>query len=111
MERQVRIQGKLVKQSAEESDAYFSSRPRGSKLGAWTSAQSKVINNRKELDDAFESISKKYPSNEVPRPDFWGGYILMPESIEFWQGRPSRLHDRILFTKIENNWNIERLAP
>jgi pyridoxamine 5'-phosphate oxidase len=111
LERQVRIEGLLSKQSAEESDIYFNSRPRTSKLGAWTSAQSKVIANRKVLDEEYAKLEKKYPGDDVPRPAHWGGYVLKPVSFEFWQGRPSRLHDRILYSFEKNNWKIERLAP
>jgi len=111
LERQVRVEGKLTKQSAEESDKYFQTRPRASKLGAWTSEQSRVIANRQALDDEYEKISQKYPGENVPRPIYWGGYILEPTSIEFWQGRPSRLHDRLLYTKEKGSWKIERLAP
>jgi len=111
LERQVRIEGKLTKQSAEESDKYFQTRPRASKLGAWTSEQSRAIANRQALDDEYEKISQKYPGENVPRPIYWGGYILEPTSIEFWQGRPSRLHDRLLYTKEKGSWKIERLAP
>ena len=110
LERQVRIEGLLSKQSAAESDAYFRSRPRESKLGAWTSSQSKVIRSRDVLDEEYKKISEKYPG-EVPRPPYWGGYILKVNSIEFWQGRPSRLHDRLLYTLAGNSWKIERLAP
>jgi pyridoxamine-phosphate oxidase len=111
LERQVRIEGTLEKQSAAESDVYFNTRPRGSKLGAWSSPQSKTVNSRKILDDAYNTYSEKFPTENVPRPDFWGGYVLKPQSIEFWQGRPSRMHDRILYTLEQNNWKIERLAP
>lgn len=111
LERQIRIEGLLIKQSEEESDLYFNTRPRESKLGAWTSEQSKVIESRKILDEEYEKLSKKYPDENVPRPPHWGGYILNPTSIEFWQGRPSRLHDRVLYTFENNNWKIERLAP
>jgi pyridoxamine 5'-phosphate oxidase len=111
LERQVRIEGILEKQTAEESDIYFNTRPRTSKLGAWTSPQSKVVANRKALDDAYEEMSKQYPTDNVPRPPHWGGYVLKPSSIEFWQGRPSRMHDRILYTAVNSNWKIERLAP
>lgn len=111
LERQVRIEGVLIKQGAEESDKYFNSRPRESKLGAWTSAQSKVVSSRKVLDEEYEKLSKKYPGNDVPRPAYWGGYILKPSSLEFWQGRPGRLHDRILYSKNGEVWKIERLAP
>jgi pyridoxamine 5'-phosphate oxidase len=111
LERQVRIEGVLEKQTAEESDIYFNTRPRTSKLGAWTSPQSKVVANRKALDDAYEEMSKQNPTDNVPRPPHWGGYVLKPSSIEFWQGRPSRMHDRILYTLADSNWKIERLAP
>lgn len=111
LERQVRIEGSLIKQTNEESDSYFNSRPRDSKLGAWTSNQSKVISSRKELDEEYKKVSEKFKLDDIPRPNYWGGYILVPQSIEFWQGRPSRLHDRILFTKIKNDWKIQRLAP
>lgn len=111
LERQVRIEGVLQKQTAEESDLYFKTRPRGSKLGAWTSEQSKVISSRDVLDKEYEILSKKYPGEDIPRPPYWGGFLLKPVSIEFWQGRPSRLHDRILYTKENGNWKIERLAP
>ncbi len=111
LERQVRIEGTLIKLSAEESDDYFASRPFESRLGAWTSEQSKVIESRKVLDERFEEVSKKYADGNVPRPPHWGGYLLKPTHIEFWQGRPSRLHDRILFTMENNVWKMERLAP
>lgn len=111
LERQVRIEGKLIKQSSAESDLYFNTRPRTSKLGAWTSPQSKVVKNRKELDELYEQMSQRFPSEDVPRPPHWGGYVLQPDSIEFWQGRPSRMHDRILYTLVNGNWKIERLAP
>ena len=111
LERQVRIEGVLTKQTSDESDIYFNTRPRTSKLGAWTSAQSKVIDNRKVLDEEYDLLSKKYPDETVPRPPHWGGYILKPSTIEFWQGRPSRLHDPILFVQENNKWKIQRLAP
>jgi len=111
LERQVRIEGTLTKQTAEESDSYFASRPFESKLGAWTSEQSKVIESRNVLDERFAEVSKKYADGNVPRPPHWGGYVLKPTHIEFWQGRPSRLHDRILFTMENNVWKMERLAP
>lgn len=111
LERQIRIEGVLVKQNKEESDLYFQSRPRTSKLGAWASAQSKVISSRKILDEEYEKLSLKFPGEDVPRPEHWGGYVLQPSSIEFWQGRASRLHDRILYLKKDQGWKIERLAP
>jgi pyridoxamine 5'-phosphate oxidase len=111
LERQVRIEGILQKQTAEESDLYFNTRPRGSKLGAWTSEQSKVIESRDILEHEFKKLSDSFPGEKIPRPANWGGFILKPVSIEFWQGRPSRLHDRIIYTHENNNWKIERLAP
>lgn len=111
LERQIRIEGVVQKQSDEESDLYFNSRPHGSKLGAWASEQSKVISSREVLIKQQEELSKKYPDENVPRPPHWGGYLLKPVSIEFWQGRPNRLHDRILYRIENNNWKIERLSP
>jgi len=111
LERQIRIEGEVQKQTSEESDLYFNTRPRESKIGAWTSSQSKVISDRGVLNKEFEINSNKYPTDMIPRPAFWGGYIVKPLTIEFWQGRPNRLHDRILYTKENNNWKIDRLAP
>ena len=112
LERQVRIEGIVEKVSAAESDEYFNSRPAGSKIGAWASPQSKVIASREILEEKVSSVEKKFAGTEIERPGHWGGYILKPALIEFWQGRPSRLHDRILYTRIEKNkWKIERLAP
>ena len=112
LERQVRVEGLVEKISAVESDEYFNSRPTGSKIGAWASPQSKVIASRKILEEKVEVAEKKFSRKEIQRPEHWGGYILKPTLIEFWQGRPGRLHDRIQYTLIENNnWKIERLAP
>ena len=111
LERQVRIEGVLEKDTEQESDMYFQSRPHESKIGAWTSEQGKVIANRKVLEERFLEYSEKYPDEFVPRPPHWGGYLLRPTAIEFWQGRPSRLHDRILFTLENSIWKMERLAP
>lgn len=111
LERQVRIQGSVEKTSSEESDAYFSSRPIGSRIGAWASPQSMVIENRKILEEKFELYTTEF-NGEIPRPPHWGGYRVMPAVIEFWQGRSSRLHDRIRYTKQSTGaWKIERLAP
>jgi pyridoxamine 5'-phosphate oxidase len=111
LERQIRIQGMIEKIQAKESDAYFSSRPLGSRLGAWASPQSTVINSRKLLEENIELYKKQFGEN-VPRPVHWGGYRVMPFVIEFWQGRSNRLHDRIKYSKQSNGtWKIERLAP
>jgi pyridoxamine 5'-phosphate oxidase len=108
--RQVIIKGKVEEISSEESNTYFQTRPYGSRISAWVSDQSKVIKNREELEIKVKEFMDKYPEN-VPMPSFWGGYLVKPESIEFWQGRPSRLHDRIRFTKKAHNWTIERISP
>ncbi|MDP4746759.1 MAG: pyridoxamine 5'-phosphate oxidase [Candidatus Nanopelagicales bacterium] len=108
--RQVIVKGKVSEISREESNEYFQTRPYGSRISAWVSNQSQVIKNREVLEQKVKEFMDKYPA-EVPMPDFWGGYILKPESVEFWQGRPSRLHDRIRFTKKENSWIIERISP
>ncbi|MFD2522479.1 pyridoxamine 5'-phosphate oxidase [Emticicia soli] len=110
MERQVRIEGQIEKTSAAESDEYFQVRPRGSQIGAWVSKQSSVVS-REELEARQQQLEAQYGDGFIPRPPHWGGYRLIPEKIEFWQGRPSRLHDRILFTDIDGSWKIERLSP
>lgn len=111
LERQVRIEGVSERVSAQESNAYFQSRPRESRIGAWTSPQSSVIASRDILEERYKSLEKKFASADVPRPTQWGGYLVKPISIEFWQGRPSRLHDRIIYTWVEGQWKISRLAP
>jgi len=110
LERQVRIEGDIEKIEAKDSDAYFSSRPIGSRIGAWASPQSQVIGNRKNIEENAAAVQAKF-GDEIPRPAYWGGYRLKPAKIEFWQGRSNRLHDRLLYTKHSNGWNIERLAP
>jgi pyridoxamine 5'-phosphate oxidase len=110
LERQVRIEGVVEKVTDQESDLYFSSRPKGSQLGAWVSEQSKVIAGREVLDKRQEEFESLF-DEKVPRPAHWGGYRLMPDAIEFWQGRPSRLHDRLKYQKKGEVWTIERLAP
>ncbi len=111
IERQVRVEGAVEKVSKEESDDYFFSRPDGSRIGAWASPQSKIIKNRKLLEDNVQRISNEF-KNSIPRPLHWGGYRVMPEIIEFWQGRSNRLHDRIQYTKTSNgSWKVDRLAP
>src|SRR5471030_795544 len=112
LERQVRIEGTIEKLSKEESDKYFQSRPKGSQLGALASPQSQEIPNREILESRMTQLETEYADKDVPKPSFWGGYILKPRMIEFWQGRSSRLHDRILYKKIDNkNWKKVRLAP
>ena len=112
LERQIRIEGKVEKLSDTTSENYFSSRPWDSQVGAWASPQSQVIESRDLLEDQAKSLRNKYEGRQVPKPPYWGGYQLVPVSLEFWQGRSSRLHDRILYRLDEdNNWMIERLAP
>ena len=110
--RQVRLEGSVEKLSDQESDLYFNSRPRGSRLGALASNQSNTIPDYAYLIEKFNQAADKYQDSDIPRPENWGGYRLVPNRIEFWQGKENRLHDRILFTKVENGeWKIERLAP
>ena len=123
LERQIRIEGAVQKVSAEESDCYFNSRPASSRIGAWASPQSAVIENRLVIEQNVERYSSIFANDSIERPDHWGGYIVKPRSIEFWQGRSSRLHDRIRYTieasaynaatdtRSDANWKIERLAP
>ncbi|MBO72446.1 MAG: pyridoxamine 5'-phosphate oxidase [Flavobacteriales bacterium] len=111
LERQIRIEGKVEKISDQESDEYFMSRPVGSRIGAWASPQSKEIKSRKEIEQAVEQIKKKFQNKEVTRPKNWGGLRLVPKYFEFWQGASSRLHDRIIYELIEEEWIKKRLAP
>jgi pyridoxamine 5'-phosphate oxidase len=112
LERQVRISGIVARVSEEESDVYFNSRPVGSRIGAWASPQSQPIENREWLEQVFENKKEEFRHGKVPRPPHWGGYLVKPVIVEFWQGRFSRLHDRIQYTLNENgDWKIERLAP
>lgn len=111
LERQVRIEGIIEKTSDTVSDRYFESRPEKSKLGAWASPQSEVLLNREYLENLIANFETKFSNKEITRPSNWGGYIITPYLIEFWQGRSSRLHDRVQYTLEKNNWKIERLAP
>jgi len=111
-ERQIIIKGQAEKISENLSDGYFESRPVGSQLGAWASDQSEIIENREALDNKLKALEKKYENKEIPRPKHWGGYIVKPVEIEFWQGRPNRMHDRIRYLlQTDYNWKIDRLQP
>ncbi|WP_312224220.1 pyridoxamine 5'-phosphate oxidase [Stutzerimonas nitrititolerans] len=111
LERQVRIEGRVEKLAAQESDAYYQVRPLGSRLGAWASPQSRVIRDRAELERSLAETEQRFLEQMPHRPPYWGGYLLLPERMEFWQGRPSRLHDRLNYLRIANDWQRERLAP
>lgn len=111
LERQVRIEGAVDRVSDKESETYFAERPRGSQLGAWASAQSRWVASRVELEDQLASFERRFENQPVPRPPQWGGYRITPACIEFWQGRPDRLHDRLLYVRGESDWAMSRLAP
>lgn len=111
LSRQVRIDGVARKISAEESDDYFSIRPRGAQVGAWASRQSTEVANLGELETAYEEADLRFPDDPVPRPSHWGGYVIEPTRIEFWVGRRSRMHDRLVYTRNETRWTVGRLAP
>jgi pyridoxamine 5'-phosphate oxidase len=111
LERQIRITGATAAVGREESDAYFRTRPRGSRISAWVSHQSQVIPSRKVLEDRAKALEREYPGDDVPLPPYWGGVRLVPDAIEFWQGRTSRLHDRIRYVRDRERWRIERLSP
>ncbi|MEQ7917813.1 pyridoxamine 5'-phosphate oxidase [Xanthomonas sp. WHRI 1810A] len=111
LERQVRIEGRVAKVSAQESDAYYRVRPLGSRLGAWASPQSRVIADRAELETLLAATEQRFSDTQPACPEHWGGYRLVPDRIEFWQGRPSRLHDRLNYRLVQDQWLLERLAP
>jgi pyridoxamine 5'-phosphate oxidase len=112
LERQVRITGRVEKISENESDQYFYSRPDNSRLGAWASNQSEAIASREVLEQRLQEFQRQYANQEIPRPNYWGGFRIIPTEIEFWQGRPSRLHDRLLYSYLDHgSWKIQRLSP
>lgn len=111
LERQIRMEGVVEKLPPEVSDAYFASRPRASQLGAWVSAQSRVVANYEFLEKTYADVTKQYDGKEVPRPAHWGGYLIKPRKFEFWQGRPGRLHQRFRYVHAGEVWQIETLAP
>lgn len=111
LERQVRITGRVTRTPADESETYFQSRPFESQIGAWASAQSRTVSDRAVLESRYAELAAKYAGGAVPLPPFWGGYRVAPDSIEFWQGRPSRLHDRLFYVLRDGRWERSRLAP
>jgi len=111
LHRQIRVEGEVERLTREESEAYFGTRPRGSRIGAWASKQSRQLDERETLEEAFASADRRFEGKEVPLPPFWGGFRVVPRRIEFWQGRANRLHDRLRFIRSEDGWVPERLYP
>ncbi len=111
LEEQIRVEGAVTRLPGDESDVYFASRPRGSQLGAWTSAQSETLDSRETFDAQYAATEQRFTGVAVPRPPFWGGYRIEPTRVEFWYGRTSRLHDRILYVREGSRWNVTRLYP
>jgi pyridoxamine 5'-phosphate oxidase len=111
LDEQIRVEGRVERMSDAESDAYFDARPRGSQLGAWASDQSQVLPSRETLEEKYREIERRFEGQPVTRPHFWGGYRIVPHRIEFWYGRPDRLHDRIVYAREKSGWRIERLYP
>jgi pyridoxamine 5'-phosphate oxidase len=111
LEEQIRIEGRVERLPTDESDVYFNTRPRGSQLGAWASKQSAALSSRETLEQEYREVERRYEGQPVPRPPFWGGFRLIPDRIEFWFGRPDRLHDRLLYVREADSWTIQRLYP
>ena len=111
LDEQIRIEGGVERLPDAESDVYFNSRPRGSQLGAWASDQSQILTSRETLEESYRAIERRFEGRAVTRPPFWGGFRLVPQRIEFWYGRPDRLHDRVLYVRTPSAWRIERLYP
>ena len=111
LQRQVLVRGPVERLPAAAADAYFASRPRGSRLGAWASPQSTVLADRAQLDAAVTAVTERFAGADVPRPPHWGGFLVVPSEVEFWQGRPNRLHDRLRYRRADRRWIVERLAP
>ena len=111
LDEQIRIEGQVSRVTSDESDKYFAGRPRGSQLGAWASDQSQVLTSRETLEEKYREVERRFEGQSVQRPPFWGGFRLVPSRIEFWYGRPDRLHDRVLYVRESGGWRIERLHP